>query len=126
MEKNFHTNTAMKMAVNQLNRIQLEGEDPAFTDFMNNTTPEFKLKTLWSLTQYTIKAILYGMRQGKDMTVPGIIHFKLTKHSEAIRDIRRKIVYKSKEEITQEITERLKNDKKYKKHYINHGNIQMS
>ena len=39
MEKNFHTNTAMKMAVSQLDRIELEGEDPAFTEFLEKTTP---------------------------------------------------------------------------------------
>ena len=47
----------MKMAVSQLDRIELEGEDPAFTEFLEKTTPEFKLKVFWSLTQYTIKAI---------------------------------------------------------------------
>lgn len=123
MEKNFHTNTAMKMAVSQLDRIELEGEDPAFTEFLEKTTPEFKLKVFWSLTQYTIKAILYGMRQGKSMTIPGIIQFKIAKHSEAIRDIRRKIVSTNRADITKEITDRLKNNKKYNKHYINYGKV---
>ena len=118
MERNFHTNQAMKLAVQQLNRIPVEENDIAFRRFMRHYTDDEKLKILWDMTQLTIKAIIFGMRSGYSMTIPGIVCFKVEKTSSYIREIRRKMKFLDSVTIKQMIADRLKNVTVLRRRYI--------
>jgi len=118
MERNYHTNNAMKLAVQQLSRIPIEENDKAFRRFMQHYTDDEKLKILWNMTQLTIKAIIFGMRSGYSMTIPGIVCFKVEKTSNYIREIRRKMKFLDNATIKQMISERLKKVTILRKRYI--------